>query len=370
MKAGTLNISVAAVFYNPSNFAGKIYFNSTSYTFANNTWLPGYGILGFNVAGANLVTVNITLTDGALPTANRYTNTWTVMRDIIPPSAPSYTRTTPICGGVIIYGLTATDNVGINEFDVWVNGTPWSIDPFDLYSGYLSNYYYGSVIANITVVNFGRFGLYAGDMANVTLDAMDYGSNVGPSVTFFMTVPAGQWYALELQPKWNLISFPLLPNSTSTANIFSLLLVNGASGVNFAYSFDNTAKTWTLNPTSMSDGNAYWLNMKAYDVLIVQGFPNYAPPGSPPPIVEYNLKTGWNLAGFTETDYWYAPDYVASLQSTLLIQSYFRYAYVWDAYAQNWYTVDLLGSYGTTYFSPGQGFYIYLYSDQALIPPV
>jgi hypothetical protein len=367
MTATTTRVAVYATFYNPSGFTGLIYFNSTSYTFVNNVWLPGYGALGFLVTGSNLIVLNITLTDGSLPNANRYTHTWNIERDTIPPSVPSYTKVTTICGGAIIWGLTATDNVGINTFNVYLNGSLYYIYPYHLSSStlYWSNPF--ATIANITVVNL--YWMVAGDVANITIRAVDYGSNVGPAVTIFVTVLAGQWYPLEVYPNWNLISFPLLPSSTATANIYSLLLVNGAAGVKFTYGFDNVGKTWTLNPATMTDGNGYWINMKAYDVLIVQGYPVYAPPGSPPPIVQYSLTTGWNLAGFTETDYWYAPDYVASLQYTSVLQSYFRYAYVWSAYEQNWYTVDLLGSYGTTEFSPGQGFYIFMYNGQTLIPP-
>jgi hypothetical protein len=177
---------------------------------------------------------------------------------------------------------------------------------------------------------------------------------------------------LELYPQWNLVSLPLIPNSTVTSDVFSLLLSHGATGVNVAYGFDNVAKTWALNPASMTDGNGYWINMKNYDVLIVQGFPAIAPPGSPPPIVEYDLKQGWNLAGFTETGDMYSYDYVSSLQSTMLVQSYFRYAYAWDALHQKWFNIDLTnwGGYVTTDMLPGQGFWIYTYSDQALIPPV
>jgi hypothetical protein len=189
---------------------------------------------------------------------------------------------------------------------------------------------------------------------------------MGPAATLTVTVPAGQWYPLEMYPKWNLISLPLLPNSTATTDVFSLLLMHGVTGVKFAYGFDNTAKQWALNPSTMVDGNGYWVYMNAYDVLIVQGYPIYAPPGSPPPITQYNLKAGWNLVGFTENDYWYAYQYVQSLQSTSTLQSYFIYGYFWDAQDQNWFYRDLTSS---SSIAPGQGFYLYLYVDQVLIPP-
>lgn len=376
MQASTTYVSIAAAFYNLAGITGTIYFNSTSYVFTNSTsstvWIPGTGINGYPVAGSNVITLNITLTDTASPNHNRYSFTWTIMRDLIPPSAPTYTKTATICGGFIIWGLTATDNVGVNSYNIYLNTTRYvSLPTSTLNSPTLTSITYGYVVQNVTVINLFGNGFSAGDVANITVAAVDYGSNVGNATSLSVTVPAGQWYAIEMQPKWNLISFPLLPNSTATTDIFSKLLVHGAAGVNVAYGFNNAAKTWTLNPATMTDGNGYWIYMNNYDVLIVQGFPASTPPGSPPPIIQYPLTTGWNLAGFTETTP--APgmaawQYVASLQSA----SYFRWLDAWDPSAQQWVTIDTATSnpIGTQYITPGQGFFIYTYSAQTLIPPV
>jgi hypothetical protein len=392
MKASTTAVSVGVAFYNVeplTSWTGNVYFNSTSYVFNGNstqyyyyTYYPNrYTSNGYSVAGSNLLTVNITLTDGSSPTANRYTQKWTVARDTIPPSAPSFGATRIICGGIIIPGLTATDNVGIDHYVFYLNGSSYWISPDEVNSTYLvwdgpfAYWQPFAAVNNITLLQL--YSHYsAGDVANITIVATDYGSNTGTAVTLFVTVPAGVWYPIEMYPKWNLISLPILPNSTATSDIFSLMLVKGAAGVNFAYGFDNTAKTWTLNPATMTDGNAYWINMKAYDVLVVQGYHISMPPGSPPSIAQYTFKQGWNLAGFTEdtNDIWdsgmYAPDYVASLQSTLVLQSYFRFAYLWDPWDQQWFVVDLTGSVYPYYLYPGQGFYLYLYNDQTLIPPI
>ena len=374
MKNDTTAISVGAAFYNLQSPTGNIYFNSTSYSWSGNstsysytTYYPDRTLShGYDVTGANLLTVNITLADVSSPHANLYTKTWTIKRDTILPSATTYGTTKLICGGIIVPNLTASDNVGIDHFAVYFNSTsPSWIYPDDLNSSTLDWSYPFALVNNITVMELYNF-YDAGDVANITIAATDYGGNIGPAVTIFATVPAGEWYPIEMYPKWNLISLPLIPNSTVTSDIFSLLLSKGATGVNFAYGFDNVAKTWALNPTSMHDGNAYWVNMKAYDVLIVQGFPIYAPPGSPPPIIQYDLTTGWNLAGFTETYDMEAYYYVASLQSTLVLQSYYRFGYVWNAYSQYWDYVDLTSS---EYLYPGQGLYIYMYNNQTLIPP-
>jgi hypothetical protein len=370
MGKSTTAIYVEAAFWSQqSTLSGSIYFNSTPVTFLNDTYLPTSP--GYSVVGSNLVTVNITLSDFSSPTPNVYTNTWTVLREITPPSVPSYTKTTTICGGFIIYGLTATDTVGIYSYNIMLNGTSESLSPINLnslFGTWGNDYCY--CIQNITVFDLFDNGYSAGDVANITIEAVNFGSNVGPPLTFLVTVQAGQWYPVQMYPKWNLISFPLIPYSTTTSNIYSLLLLNGAAGVSVTYGWNSATSAWTLNPTTMSDGNGYWVDMNAYDVLIVQGYPISAPAGTPPPIVEYSLTTGWNLAGYTETFYgMYAPEYVGSLQSTSVLQSYFRFVYVWDAYDQLWQSVDLFGSYYPYYLYPGQGFWIYMYNAQTLIPP-
>jgi hypothetical protein len=396
MSALTTNVSVEAAFYSqqtagPAGVHGDIYFNTSMYPFVNDTtpttpgrWMPGaiwMGTSGYYVTGSNLITLNITLLDSSSPTANRYTYTWTIKREITPPSVPSYTKTQTICGGFIIWGLTATDAVGISSYNIMLNGSSEPLYPYELNSAelwYFPNDYVCTV-QNITVVDL--YYLYSpGDVANITITAVNYGSNVGPPLTFLVTVQAGEWAPIEMFPKWNLISFPLIPSSTTTANIYSLLLVNGASGVTVTYGYNTATSTWTVNPTSMSDGNGYWVNMNAYDVLIVQGYSVGAPPsvgGAPPAIVEYSLTTGWNLAGFTEYSYniyydgMWAPFYVASLQYTSTLATYFRFVYTWDPVNQGWQIVDLYtDSPFSYYFYPGQAFWIYMYNSQTLIPPI
>jgi hypothetical protein len=398
MSASTSNISVAAAFYSQQSAGltgvyGNIYFNTSMYAFVNSTtppiahsWMPGVpGVFGYYVTGSNLVTLNITLLDSSSPTANRYTFTWTVMRETTLPSVPSYVTTQTICGGFIIWGLTATDNVGISYYNIILNGSSEELSPLDLNSPTLDYYpiSYCCTIQNITVIDlFGLFGhgFTAGSVANITIDAVNFGGNTGPPLTFFVTVLAGEWCPIEMFPKWNLISFPLIPSSTAPANIYSLLLLHGASGVTVTYGYNTATSTWTVNPTTMSDGNGYWVNMNAYDVLIVQGYSVAAPPsvgGGPPPIVEYSLTTGWNLAGFTEYSYntyengYWAPLYVSSLQYTSTLATYFRFVYTWDPVNQQWQIIDLYAdSPFNYYFYPGQGFWIYMYNSQTLIPPI
>ncbi len=265
----------------------------------------------------------------------------------------------PICGGAIIRTLTATDNVGVLSFKVYINGTPVTVPLLRLQAQTLTNVDSHKTFSGILILDLTS---YADKTANITIAAVDYGANEGPGVSTTISVPKGTWYPIVLHPKWNLVSLPLIPNNTATSNIYSLILKQGASGVTVTYGFDNTAKSWVMNPTTMTDGKGYWIYMKAYDVLIVQGLPTPEPPALP---TTYHLPAGWCLVGFTETISMDASDYVESLEQ----RSYFRWLYVWDAATQSWTMVDTKPeSSGTLY--PGQAFWIYLYTDQDLIPPI
>jgi hypothetical protein len=320
---------------------------------------------GFSVGKSNLVILNITLTDGALPKVNRYTNTWIIKRDTKPPSAPSYTKIDVICGGAIIRGLSASDDVGIQEYKVYVNGTPTSITPAELNSAKMNPKGNLTSFSGVLVL---KLTSYAGAMANITLQAVDYGSNPGPVKTVIIKVPKGSWYPIELQAGWNLISLPLVPNSTLTADIYALILKQGPSGVKVTYTFDNAAKTWIKDPTTITDGNGYFVYMNAYDVLIVQGL-QLSEVSAPTFPRTYTLYKGWNLVGFTETKVMNASQYVESLTPG----SYYRWLYKWNSTKQNWYMVDTKSPPTGQYYQlhPGQGFWIYIYADKEdLIPPI
>lgn len=85
---------------------------------------------------------------------------------------------------------------------------------------------------------------------------MDYALNENPGDIITMDVPKGRWYPIELQPKWNLISMPLTPNSTSTTDICSLILKQGKAGVIATYTYDHYTDKWILNPATMQDDMA------------------------------------------------------------------------------------------------------------------
>jgi hypothetical protein len=367
MSANASGLNFNVTFAESHGYTNMTYISNSTVTttqsFTNNTWF--YTLentaLWYNVTGMDTITINnITITDAAQPNNNTLvTGSYTIIRDLIPPGVPTFT-VTPVCGGLVIKNLNSTDNVGVLNYQIYVNGTTFlnvtvtdlataTLVPVDLAlnTSYAFN---GALVLNLTN--------YAGNYANLTIRAVDVGGNVGNfSTPTVYTIPQGQWYPIELQPDWNLLGLPLIPADTSRAAVLSLILKQGASGV-IVYGYNSATSTFTLNPATMTDGNGYWIYMAAYDVMIVSGRVSAPPPALPP---NYNLVTGWNLAGYKSTIAHNVSSYLASLPSA----SYFTYIYVWDPSAQTW----LMAS-GSQMLSPGQGFWIYMYSDQTLIPPI
>lgn len=353
MSSTSATINVNASFYSPAGCvpSGFLYFNGTQFeAFANNTWSTGY-----SASGADLVILNITVTDTCSP-VNRFTQTWNITRDKVSPSATTFTASA-ICGGAIIGSLNATDNVGIYSYRVYVNGTRCTSDVTitQLAATTLVSSANWTAFNNVLVLNLTTSG---GKVANITITALDYAGNEGPGGTpQYISIPLDRWYPIELQPGWNLIGLPLIPADASRSAVLSLILKQGASGV-IVYGYDSTTSTFTLNPATMVDGKGYWIYMNAYDVMIVSGRVSPTPPALPP---NYNLIIGWNLGGYKSVTTHTVTSYLSSLPSL----TYFTYIYVWDAIGQTW-----LMKSGSDLLLPGCGFWIWMYSNQTLIPPI
>ena len=104
---------------------------------------------------------------------------------------------------------------------------------------------------------------------------------------------------ITLYQGWNLISLPIVPNSTSITYLLRSQIAKHEVVV--VWSYAGSPPTWqTFVPgkggtlTKMTDGNGYWINMKTSDTLYVDGY--VIAPGSSPPT--YSLSKGWNLLGF------------------------------------------------------------------------
>jgi hypothetical protein len=251
------------------------------------------------------VTLNITLTDGASPTANKFTHPWEIKRDKVKPSAPTFTPET-ICGGVVIRQITATDNVGVLKYKIYINGTVSEVLLTDLNSATLNWLTTGSFAGNNSLAFSGALVLnltvYAGQTVNLTICTVDYGANPSDPTTYILSIPKERWYPIELQKDWNLISLPLVPANSTIENVLSLLLKQGL--LQSVWHYDAETKTWhSYAPgappdlTTMVDGGGYFVKVTDYNVFIVQGTIQPLPPASPR---VYDVVRGWNLIGYKE----------------------------------------------------------------------
>jgi hypothetical protein len=293
MGAGTRGIMVNASFYNTASISGYIYLNTTQYGFTNETATPS-----LDVTGSDYVVLKITLIDSAQPTPNNFTQTWEIKRDKVIPSTPTFT-VQPICGGAIVKALNATDNVGVLSYRVYINGTYTDVSLTSLTATELTSIGDHRTFSGVLVLNLANF---AGGVANITIAAVDYGANEGNSTSSIISVPVGIWYPIELQPNWNLISLPLVPTNSSINNVLSLLLKEGL--LVSVWQYDAETKAWhSYAPgappdlTTMVDGKGYFIKVTAYNVLIIQGTEQPAPPATPP---VYHVVPGWNLIGYKE----------------------------------------------------------------------
>jgi len=327
-------------------------FDSTSKNYTGYPMWESNQTLTLNTADKYWI-VYVNVTDKAMPLNHTSEMTVYIERDYVPPYEIGFTSATPIYGGLVIHGLYANDLVGVNDYVFERNGTdPTIILQTELDStSWTGNAFNGVVVLDLTA--------YAGENVNITVYARDYGANEGDEIVVYAgPIAEGEWCSVELYKGWNLFSLPLIPRSTARADILSLVLKQGAAGVNVVYGYDTATDSWIINPAVMTDGLGYWVNMKAYDVLIVEGRQLPPPPALPP---TYYLTEGWVLAGFKCIEPMSVGEYLLSLEA----DTYFEYIYIWDAENQNWLMLDS----GDT-LQPGQGFWIWMYEDQYLIPPL
>jgi hypothetical protein len=302
---------------------------------------------------------NITLTDAASPNPNKYAyGPYYLVRDIVKPGVPTWESYTVIKGGVLIKGLSASDDVAVDALKVY-NGTELFVTiPFDkLGSSTLWSdadkkvfIFKDYVILNLTAS--------VGKTLSIKIAAVDYAQNEGNKSTTISVLVEGYFYPLELKKGWNLISFPIIPETEAYDTIKTWFL---GGNLRFVYGYD-PATGFVLNP-SMTHGKGYWVYVADYDVLLVRGSTTELP--LPPALpVSYDLKKGWNLVGYTSIYARNITDYLNSLETG----SFYKYVYVWDAEKQAWTMVDATKS--ANMLSPGTAFWIYLYRDQTLVPPV
>ena len=131
---------------------------------------------------------------------------------------------------------------------------------------------------------------------------IEYADVVGNTAEykFRFDVIAQQPKTIAIQPGWNLISVPGIPQDSSITSVLT------GTSVTQVWSFNNETKIWEFARTAadgswegtllqISDGRAYFVRSSTFDpakVLLTRFTPQRTPP-------QYNVQAGWNGIGYT-----------------------------------------------------------------------
>ncbi|MDH5363776.1 MAG: C1 family peptidase, partial [Dehalococcoidia bacterium] len=173
-------------------------------------------------------------------------------------------------------------------------------------------------------------------------------------------------YDITLYEGWNLVSLPLIPDSTAITDIINTdnLASGNMDNVDLVYYFDTPSETWlwwngspASTLTSMEDGLGYWMLMSGADTLTVHG----SQVGDPPP--EYNVIVGWNMIGLTSTATMAPEVYLASAAGDYAL------LYGWDAVGETWLWWNGSPASTLTTMEPGDGYWILMDNPGTITPP-
>lgn len=161
--------------------------------------------------------------------------------------------------------------------------------------------------------------------------------------------------SLPLDAGWNLISLPLIPGDAAITSVLDNVLASVIS----VWHYDAASARWLSyapalggDLATMTEGNAYWVNMSAPANLAVSGS---EPPPSVPVPLSYPVAAGWNMIGFRAMAGKSAGAYLAGTRYRLPIYGYARGAYS---------TVSL----STDSLRPGRGYWVY-FNEAGVIKP-
>jgi len=199
----------------------------------------------------------------------------------------------------------------------------------------------------VTETEFTHFTREVGQEYKYTVRAIDAAGNEGAmSDEVKVTTSENLGFTLSLVEGWNLVSLPLIPQTTNITEILEPIL----DKVDSVWYYDAQAGEWlTYDPDgpsdlfTMEDGKGYWIKMKGDAEVVVVGSEFLPPPASWP---EYTVVEGWNLIGFKSMDAMTADEYLSSIE---------------DKWAKL-YTVEqgrLIRVPGGQDMEPGRGYWIY-----------
>ncbi len=160
---------------------------------------------------------------------------------------------------------------------------------------------------------------------------------------------------LYLVSGWNLVSLPLIPSTPTIATVLAPVAAN----LEIVWSYDAATRTWLSyapgapsDLMQMTDGKAYWVNMRAAASLVVAGSELSSPPNTPP---AYSVVPGWNFIGFKSTVVRTVGDYLAGIAG--------RYTRVYS-YANGQY----FALQSTDLMTPGLGYWVAVTSSGTIYP--
>jgi len=161
-------------------------------------------------------------------------------------------------------------------------------------------------------LTFNKVGVYA---IEFVLDDLKGGDLIVDEMSFAVT---GVSVEVELNKGWNLMSLPIVPDNKALAAVLAGIMGNVTS----VHHYNAATAKWLIYAppdfstlTTIEDGKAYWINMRADDTLTVVG-QAVAPPGYGPVPPTYSVVQGWNMVGFramanmTVDDYLKGTNYV------------------------------------------------------------
>jgi len=171
--------------------------------------------------------------------------------------------------------------------------------------------------------------------------------------------PVNESYAIDLVSGWNLISLPLIPDSSAIATVLTGVTVDSVQ------TYDAATTTWSsyipsgpVDLTTMVAGSGYWVEMSSAATIIVQGVELPVPPATPP---TYDVVVGWNFIGFKSITAKVAGGAAGSYLEAL--GTNYTLIYRFDAASQSYVTVQSSGN-----FEPGKGYWIAITEAGTIYP--
>ncbi|MBA7624897.1 hypothetical protein ES703_32311 [subsurface metagenome] len=202
----------------------------------------------------------------------------------------------------------------------------------------------------------------------VTITAKDAKGNEAIDESLILAVRYGATgYDLDLVEGWNLISLPLIPDSSNIMVVISAttLLSEDVSNVGTVLGYDPATGDFPRYIpgtggalAEMEDGQGYWVFMEEADTLTITGRQLPVPPAVPP---TYDVVEGWNLIGFKSLEDDIDTNYLANITGTYPVL--WSYNAVAGAYSN---VKDVVPPDGMVV---GHGFWIWINEAGTIVPP-